>query len=46
MDMIEEIGPGRTDVRERRLADRYPELDINQIDRELTRAMAARRAAE
>ncbi len=26
MDLIEEIGPGRADLRERRLADRYPEL--------------------
>lgn len=26
MDMIEEIGPGRTDARERRLVDRHPEL--------------------
>src|SRR5450759_685375 len=26
MGMIEEIGPGRADLRERRLADRYPEL--------------------
>jgi|SRR5450830_990836 len=26
MDMIEEIGPDRTDARERRLADRHPEL--------------------
>jgi hypothetical protein len=93
MDLIEEIGPGRADLRERRLAARYPELgpeerqqvlqycdrfetavwlcakqvheggveigagaaclaeqfpelDIDQIDRKLTRAMAAKRAAE
>jgi hypothetical protein len=93
MDLIEEIGSGRADVRERRLADRYPELgseerqqvlqycdrleaavwlcakqvreggveiqagvaclaeqfpelDINQIDGKLTRAMAAKRVTE
>lgn len=93
MDLIEEIGTGRADLRERRLADRYPELgpeerqqvlqycdhletavwlcakqvheggveigagaaclaeqfpelDVSQIDRQLTRALAARQAAE